>query len=115
MHSLVSIAGFDLALWRLNISPEFQTPVLVGCLFLVILLIFLAAIFWRLPVGHKHIHGRHRVSHHVPVTRLPERRKRRPALLRLLRPRYRRQRLSNPTLAHTGGLPPQSNERPPAT
>lgn len=118
MHSLVLIAGFDMALWRPAVSPEFQTVVFIGSLLFVVLLAFLWAIFWRMPARRQHTHGRHPVSHHVPVTPLPERRRKSPLIFRLLRFKRRRHRrhhrLINPTLADADGLPPQRNEHPPA-
>ena len=119
MHSLVLIAGFETALWRSGMSPEVQTFIFYGSLSFVAVLIFLWAILWRQPARPQHTHGKRRVSHHVATTPLPERRKRRSALFRTLgfkrRHRRRHQRLTNPTLADAGGLPPQRNEDPSAS
>jgi hypothetical protein len=119
MQSLAFIAVFEATLWRPTASPEFGVLIFIGSLLLVALMIFLWVIFRRMPVWRPHPHSRRRVSHHAPITPLSERRKRSPLLFRMLhfkrRRRHQRHRFTNPTLAETGGLPPQRNEHPPAT
>jgi hypothetical protein len=112
------IADFDVNPWQSTTSPAFQTVIYIGVLVLVILLIFVWAKFWRVPARRQHTRGRHPVSHHEAVTPLPAPRKRRPLLFRMLglngHRRQHRRRVTNPTLADAGGLPPQRDEHPPA-
>lgn len=116
MHRPALIAYFDAIIWQPATSSVFQTTVFAGVLLLVVLLVFFWAVYWRTPRRRRHAHGRRPVSHHMPITPLPEPRKRIPWLVRAVRfnrHHYRyRHRPANPTLADMGGLPPQRNEPP---
>jgi hypothetical protein len=109
---LMASASSDLLPEWVKSSLLGQLALVFGAIFLVVLVVFLWAAFWRKP-SHPH--------HHRTLEEggLPTRRKRRSALGRLFgrkrhKRRHHRERPVNPTLAEIGGLPPNRDENPPS-
>jgi hypothetical protein len=113
MVLMASVASDLFPSWATS-SLAGQLVLVFGAIFLVVLVVFIWAAFWRKP-RHQH-HSHHRT---LEEGGLPARHKRRSALGRLFgrkrhKRRHSRERPTNPTLADVGGLPPNRDENPPS-
>src|SRR5215469_17782630 len=93
----VLIADGGLDFWNYWTGPGSvagELALVFGVVFLVVLLVFVWATFWRRPRRH-HSHHHTPASTGTPVVGLPQRRRRIPRLLRIVR-RHRHRRRHRP-------------------
>jgi len=116
MKRAIVLADWSLSSWRRPDSPVFEILVIYVLPALLIVLVFIWAIFWRRPGGRHHPSHHGRKSVHKLHVALPQREKRSHSPLGLLRHKRhrRRQRPMNPTLAQAGKLPPRRSDQSPA-
>jgi hypothetical protein len=102
-------------LWGFWTSPSSgagEIGIILGILFVVMLVVFMWAAFWRKPPRRRK-HSYHHLSDSEGG--LPRREKHKSGLFggKGRRRRHSRERPANPTLSQVGGLPPPRREPPP--